>query len=74
MSSGFSKEVQAEIAFICCLTLAFVLKFWSNASWLMQSNVQFGYSKMRPRLSDFLYHPTEFIFFHFQPYFGLGCN
>lgn len=41
--SGLSKKVQADIAFICCLTLPFILKFGSNASWLMQSNVQFGY-------------------------------
>ncbi|MEH2001459.1 MAG: hypothetical protein V7L00_22400 [Nostoc sp.] len=30
--------------------------------------------KMRPCMSDFLYHPTEFIFFHFQPFFGVGCT
>lgn len=41
--SWLSKEVQADIAFICCLTLPFILKFGSNALWLMQSNVQFGY-------------------------------
>ncbi|MEH2326241.1 MAG: hypothetical protein V7K32_22310 [Nostoc sp.] len=29
--------------------------------------------KMRPCMSDFLYHPTGFIFFHFQPFFAVGC-
>lgn len=30
--------------------------------------------KMRPSMSDFLYHPTEFIFFHFQPFLTMGCT
>lgn len=30
--------------------------------------------KMRPSMSDFLDHPTEFIFFHFQPFLTMGCT
>ncbi|MCC5658894.1 hypothetical protein LC608_18265 [Nostoc sp. XA010] len=30
--------------------------------------------KMRPCMSDFLDHPTGFIFFHFQPFFAVGCT
>lgn len=30
--------------------------------------------KMRPYMPDFLYHPTEFIFLHFQPFFAVGCT